>query len=90
MKCVWNELAIATCYAVRYSHAGKNTGHEGPAAGRSGCRMVCLSQTAGETDPRTFRVQFVVASCSRPTPGALSVGLVHVAVGTELNDTSVL
>jgi hypothetical protein len=73
---------------VRCNHARKITGHEGPAADRSGRRMVCVFETADETDPRTFRVKFVLASCARPIPGALGMGLVHITDGTEFTDTA--
>jgi hypothetical protein len=82
---IWNELAICRRLPVTYQHARKNAGHEGPAADGSGCRMVRFAETAGEKEPRSFRVKFVVASCTRQTPGALSMGPVHISVGTELN-----
>lgn len=87
---IWNELAICRRLPVTCQHARKNAGHEGSAANGSGCRMVRFAETAGKKEPRSFRVKFVVASCTWQIPGALSMGPVHVSVGTELNAVSFL
>ena len=68
------------------NYARKNAGREGSACHRSCCRMVCFLETAGKANPRTFGVEFVLASSTRPTPDALSMGPVHIAVGTELKN----